>query len=398
MNQLERSEVEVEAWSFTVERVEVHVLRCPIATPVRTSFGTMHDRPAVLVSVTDSDGCTGWGEIWSNFPACGAEHRAALVSTVFAPMLTGTHVANPADVFRSLTERTAVLALQSGEPGPFAQAIAGLDLALWDLQARRAGLPLWNLLGGTSDRIPVYASGLNPVGSAQLVAQKLEKGYETFKLKIGFGIDRDVSNLKMLREIIGPTRRLMVDANQAWSLAQALEIAPLLSPFNLGWLEEPLRCDRPLSEWQVLAEKSPVPLAAGENIAGDEAFNAAIASRAFSVIQPDAAKWGGISGCLNVIRSIRAAGLTYCPHYLGAGVGLLASAHLLAATGGDGMLEIDSNPNPLRTLLHGPLDTLTHGHADLGHAPGIGVVPNLTELRARIREETASVDASRKSN
>lgn len=397
MNRPEKSEV-LETSSFTIERVEVHVLRCPIATPVRTSFGTMHDRPAVLVCVTDSDGCTGWGEIWSNFPSCGAEHRAALVSTVFAPMLTGTHVANPADVFRSLTERTAVLALQSGEPGPFAQAIAGLDLALWDLQARRAGLPLWRLLGGATDRIPVYASGLNPVGSAQLVAQKLDEGYEAFKLKVGFGIDRDIGNLQMLREIIGPSRRLMVDANQAWTLAQALEIAPLLAPFDLGWLEEPLRCDRPLSEWQALAERSPVPLAAGENIAGDDAFDAAIASRAFAVVQPDAAKWGGISGCLNVIRSTRAAGLTYCPHYLGAGVGLLASAHLLAATGADGVLEIDSNPNPLRTLLHGPLGTLIDGHARLGHAPGIGVVPNLTELRARIREETASVDAFRKSS
>lgn len=396
MKQVEKSEVEVEP--FTVERVDVHVLRCPIATPVRTSFGTMHDRPAVLVSVTDSDGCTGWGEVWSNFPACGAEHRAAVVSTVFAPMLAGSRVADPADVFRDLTERTAVLALQSGEPGPFAQAIAGLDLALWDLRARRAGLPLWNLLGGTSDNIPVYASGLNPVGSAQLVAQKLEQGYEAFKLKVGFGVDRDVNNLRMLREIIGPTRRLMVDANQAWTLAQALEIAPLLSRFNLGWLEEPLRCDRPLSEWQALAANSPIPLAGGENIAGDDAFNAAIASRAFAVIQPDAAKWGGISGCLNVIRSTQAAGLTYCPHYLGGGVGLLASAHLLAATGGDGMLEIDSNPNPLRTLLHGPLDTLTNGHVHLGHAPGIGVVPNLAELREHIREEAASVDTSRKSS
>jgi D-galactarolactone cycloisomerase len=394
MKQIETNAVEVEP--FTVERVDVHVLRCPIATPVRTSFGTMHDRPAVLVSVTDSDGCTGWGEIWSNFPACGAEHRAALVSTVFAPMLAGSRVADPADVFRDLTERTAVLALQSGEPGPFAQAIAGLDLALWDMRARRAGLPLWNLLGGTSDNIPVYASGLNPVGSAQLVAQKLEQGYEAFKLKVGFGVEHDVNNLRMLRDIIGPTRRLMVDANQAWTLPQALEIAPLLSAFNLGWLEEPLRCDRPLSEWQVLAGNSPMPLAVGENIAGDDAFNAAIASRAFAVIQPDAAKWGGISGCLNVIRSTQAAGLTYCPHYLGGGVGLLASAHLLAATGGDGMLEIDSNPNPLRTLLYGPLDTLANGHVHLGHAPGIGVAPNLAELREHIREEAARVDTSRK--
>jgi L-alanine-DL-glutamate epimerase-like enolase superfamily enzyme len=356
----------------------------------------LYDRPAVLVSVTDSDGCTGWGEIWSNFPACGAEHRAAIVSTVLAPMLTGRLVAHPADVFRDLTEGTAVLALQSAEPGPFAQAIAGIDLALWDLRARRAGLPLWKLLGGSADNIPVYASGLNPVGSAELVAEKLERGYEAFKLKVGFGVDQDVNNLKILREIIGPNRRLMVDANQAWALSEALTMAPLLAPFNLGWLEEPLRCDRPLNEWQTLAGNSPVPLAGGENIAGDDEFDAAIASRAFAVIQPDAAKWGGISGCLRVVRATQAAGLTYCPHYLGGGVGLLASAHLLAATGADGMLEIDSNPNPLRTLLHGPLDTLVNGRVSLGNAPGIGIEPNVTELRERIREAAASVDVFRK--
>ncbi|MEW9582595.1 mandelate racemase/muconate lactonizing enzyme family protein [Paraburkholderia sp. DGU8] len=390
------NEIEVEGGPLTIGRVEVHVLRCPISTPVRTSFGTMYDRPAVLVSVTDSDGCTGWGEIWSNFPACGAEHRAAIVSTVLAPMLTGRLVAHPADVFRDLTEGTAVLALQSAEPGPFAQAIAGIDLALWDLRARRAGLPLWKLLGGSADNIPVYASGLNPVGSAELVAEKLERGYEAFKLKVGFGVDQDVNNLKILREIIGPNRRLMVDANQAWALSEALTMAPLLAPFNLGWLEEPLRCDRPLNEWQTLAGNSPVPLAGGENIAGDDEFDAAIASRAFAVIQPDAAKWGGISGCLRVVRATQAAGLTYCPHYLGGGVGLLASAHLLAATGADGMLEIDSNPNPLRTLLHGPLDTLVNGRVSLGNAPGIGIEPNVTELRERIREAAASVDVFRK--
>lgn len=389
-------EIGIQARPLTVERVEVHVLRCPVAVPVRTSFGTMYDRPAVLVSLTDSDGCTGWGEIWSNFPACGAEHRAAIVSTVLAPMLTGCRVAHPADVFRDLTERTAVLALQSGEPGPFAQAIAGLDLALWDLHARRAGLPLWKLLGGASDNIPVYASGLNPVGFSALVSEKLEQGYEAFKLKVGFGVERDLSNLKMLREIIGPNRRLMVDANQAWALPQALEIVPLLKPFDLGWLEEPLRCDRPLSEWRTLADSSPVPLAGGENMAGHDEFDAAIASRALAVIQPDAAKWGGISGCLGVIRSTQVAALTYCPHYLGGGVGLLASAHLLAGTGGDGMLEIDSNPNPLRTLLHGPLDTLVNGRVSLGNAPGIGIEPNLPELHERIREAAASVDAIRK--
>jgi L-alanine-DL-glutamate epimerase-like enolase superfamily enzyme len=377
--------LDIESAPFVIAGVAVHVLRCPIATPVRTSFGMMHDRPAVFVSITDADGCTGWGEVWSNFPGCGAEHRAALVSTVFEPLLTGRSVDDPAHVYRDLTARTAVLALQSGEPGPFAQAIAGIDLALWDLRARRVGLPLWKLLGGTADDVAVYASGLNPVGADELVAAMLSQGYTAFKLKIGFGREYDVANLTKLREMIGPAHRLMADANQAWTLQRALDVAPLLASFGVGWLEEPLRCDRPATEWRALAEYSPVPLAAGENMAGADAFDAAIASRAFAVIQPAATKWGGISGCMDVIRATRAAGLTYSPHNLGGGVGLLASAHLLAAAGGDGMLEIDANPNPLRTLLCGPLDAVSNGRVRLGDAPGIGIVPDLAEVRERIR-------------
>ncbi|HWT20450.1 MAG TPA: mandelate racemase/muconate lactonizing enzyme family protein, partial [Variovorax sp.] len=97
-------------------RIEAFVFRCPIATPVRTSFGTMHDRPAVFVRVEDHDGATGWGEIWCNFPSCGAEHRAKLVHTVMAPLLTSRAFDGPAEAFDWLTQRTAVLAIQSGEP------------------------------------------------------------------------------------------------------------------------------------------------------------------------------------------------------------------------------------------------------------------------------------------
>jgi D-galactarolactone cycloisomerase len=99
------------------------------------------------------------------------------------------------------------------------------------------------------------------------------------------------------------------------------------------------------------------------------------------VVQPDVAKWGGLSGVLPVIRKVRAAGLRYCPHFLGAGIGLLHSAHLLAAVGGDGVLEVDANDNPLRTLLSGPLNEVREGEARLGEAPGIGVEPDIPALR-----------------
>lgn len=98
------------------------------------------------------------------------------------------------------------------------------------------------------------------------------------------------------------------------------------------------------------------------------------------MLQPDLAKWGGFSGCLPVARRALAAGLRFCPHYLGGGVGLIAAAHLLAAAGGRGMLEIDANPNPLRTLLMGPLASVADGMSSLSDEPGLGIVPDLQAL------------------
>ena len=115
-------------------------------------------------------------------------------------------------------------------------------------------------------------------------------------------------------------------------------------------------------------------------IMGEASFDTALASRTLGVVQPDLAKWGGLSATLPVARNIRASGALYCPHYLGGGIGLLASAHLLAAVGGDGALEIDANPNPLRTDLCQPLDEISDGSAELSAAPGLGIIPDLQAL------------------
>jgi L-alanine-DL-glutamate epimerase-like enolase superfamily enzyme len=362
-----------------LEKVDVFVFRAPIHTPVKTSFGVMHDRPAVFVRVTDTDGAVGWGEAWCNFPACGAEHRARLIETVMGPLMLGRSFTGPAEAFEFLTQGTAVLGIQSGEPGPIAQAIAGVDLALWDLCARRADQPLWRYLGGKSGAISVYASGINPDQPQDTIAACQDEGHIAFKLKIGFGKETDLANLKKIRGQFGRDVQLMVDANQAWTLAEASAMAPHLEEFGLTWLEEPLRANRPAHEWRSLAAACTTPLAAGENIIGEADFQAMLSHQSISVIQPDIAKWGGISGCWPVIQAIQASGKLYCPHYLGAGVGLLASAHLLAAAGGHGMLEIDANPNPLRSELVGPLGLLASGIANLDEAPGIGLPATLDD-------------------
>ena len=201
--------------------MEAYCYRFPLATPVITSFGRMTDRPAVFVRLEDEDGVEGWGEVWCNFPSVGAEHRARLVDEVLGPLVVGSRPGEPGDLFHRLTNLHAVLALQTGEVGPIAQAISGIDIAHWDLAARRAGEPLWRLLGGSGDAIPVYASGINPAGSGEMAARALAAGHRAFKLKVGFGAELDCANLVDIRREIGPLF-LAVDANQGWTRAQRI--------------------------------------------------------------------------------------------------------------------------------------------------------------------------------
>lgn len=367
--------------SLILAKAEALVFRVPIDQPVTTSFGVMHSRPAVVVRVEDVDGGVGWGEIWCNFPAVGAAHRARLFQSVVVPVLLERAWASPEEMFATLTGRLHVLALQTGEEGPIAQVIAGADVALWDLVGRRAGQPLWRMLGG-QPQIAVYASGLNPDGPERLAARKREEGYRAFKLKVGFGRERDLENLQALRTELGDEATLMVDANQAWHLEEAIAGAEAMASFRLSWLEEPMPVDAPPDAWARLAEASAMLLAGGENIRGTEGFAAAIAAGSLRVIQPDIGKWGGFSGCLGVGRRSLAAGRMFCPHWLGGGVGQVASMHLKAAIGGDGFVEVDANDNPLRALLGSPFPVVRDGRVVLGEAPGLGIEPDLAALAA----------------
>ena len=364
---------------FTIRSVQAFGYRYPLTTEVITSFGRMADRPAVFVRVEDTDGHVGWGEVWCNFPAPGAEHRVRLVNEVLAPALVGFKASAPSDAFERLTQGTAVLALQSGEAGPFAQAIAGIDLAIWDLHARRRNVALWKLLGGSGNRIRVYASGINPVGSEKTAEAALNRGYRALKLKIGFDPATDRANLTALRRLVGDGL-LAAAVNQGWTIAQALELAPQLESFGLAWLEEPIRADRPRQEWKQLHGKIRYPLAAGENIASHAGFAEVLGEPVLGIVQPDIAKWGGLSACTGIARDILKSGKMFCPHYLGAGIGLLASAHLLAGVGGDGLLEVDSNENPLRDRFCGPVLDVRDGMIALGDEPGLGITPDLASI------------------
>lgn len=367
--------------TLRLARLEAYAFRVPITNPIKVAFGTFRDRPMVLVRAVEQDGAEGWGEVWCNWPAVTAEHRARLSADI-GERLVGRAFQGPAEAFAQLTREMEVLALQTGEPGPIAAAIAGIDIALWDLAARRDGVPLHRYLGGDAGKtdVPVYVTGINPDAPEQFARARQAEGHRAFKLKVGFEMGRDLANLHAMREALGPDAVITCDANQAWSLEQARGFVREARGLNLQWLEEPMRVDAPDADWLALARASTIPLAGGENLQARE-FDDAIALGALQVIQPDVTKWGGITGNLRVARAAVAAGKRYCPHYFSGGLALLSSLHVLAAAGGTGLLEFDAHPNPNRESIVGDLLPLRDGRVPIPTAPGLGVEPDLKALQ-----------------
>lgn len=357
-----------------VDRIEAFVFRVPLERVVATSFGVMRDRPAVFLRLTDADGAFGWGEVFANWPAAGAEHRARLMMEDLADLLLGVSVESPSELFHWLERRTRIRAIQCGEWGPFRQVIAGFDIAAHDLVARRAGVPVSRYLRADAPgEVAAYASGIHVNAGRESILTARETGHRAFKLKIGFDAGRDLERLSAAASMLRDSERLFTDANQAWTVTEALTFLAAARDLRLGWLEEPIPADAPPPDWGRLAGAGPIPIAAGENIAGFAEFETTIRGDYLSVLQPDIAKWGGFTGCLKVARQAIEAGLTYCPHFLGGGIGLVASAHLLAAAGGEGLLEVDVNPNPLRDAFDAVADRVTEGRFRIPEGPGLGI-------------------------
>ena len=379
---------------FRLQSLTPRLYRVPLDQPVVTSFGAMRARWVLWVCVEDVDGLTGWGEVWCNFPDSGAQHRCRLLQEVFAPLLPSLQGDHPVALSAEVASRIRILRLQSAEYGPLDQCAAGLDTAIWDLQAQRLGQPLHRVLRAElidqikpdvsqAPRIRVYASGINPKGAGKTMRQAAQEGHRAFKVKLGFGYDQDLRTLQEAREIDGGAW-LAADANQAWNRDEAIALMPHLAPFDLAWLEEPIAADATSDDWQALAAQAPMPLAAGENINHLSAFKVALQRWGLGVMQPDLAKWGGFTGCLEVVRQCRALDVLYCPHFLGGGIGLLSSAHLLAASDQAGLLEMDVNPNPLRTeILAGAL-VPKEGWVTLDDSPGLGQAHNMSAIKSWI--------------
>ena len=253
--------------AFEIARLDVYALEAKIETPVTTSFGSIPARVSALLRIEDTDGHAGWGEIWGNFPSITCAYRAALACKVLPEPLLGAAVETPGAFCIQLANKLRVLAVQAAEPGPISAVLAATNQALWDLAARRQALPLRRALNeDAGETVPVYASGLNPTDSVEVAVRAREAGYRAFKLKIGFGDDVDRRNLHGLRLTMKEGEQLFVDANQRWSLGEALGQITMLEAMDVDWWEEPMLAEAPASDWRVLRDSTLLPLAGGENL------------------------------------------------------------------------------------------------------------------------------------
>ncbi|RJL24701.1 mandelate racemase/muconate lactonizing enzyme family protein [Bailinhaonella thermotolerans] len=275
----------------------------------------------IVCEVALDDGRTGTGFSWT--PGIGARAVLALLEHDVREALIGLEP-HPEVVWDRLWEHLH----EAGGGGITAMALAGVDLALWDL--RCGDRPLPDVLGRRRDSAPVYGSGVNLHYSLEeLVAQAgrwKAAGYAGVKIKVGRpAVAEDAERVAAVREVIGPDTLLMVDANQRWDLHRARRAIEALAPYGLHWVEEPLRADD-LAGLADLRRSVGVPIAAGENVRTVYGFRDLLTAGACDVVQPNVVRVGGITPFLRVAELARVFGVPVHPHLLPDVSGRLALA------------------------------------------------------------------------
>ncbi|WP_462410610.1 mandelate racemase/muconate lactonizing enzyme family protein [Neobacillus sp. Marseille-QA0830] len=355
-----------------IVNVEPIVIDLPLDRPVQTSFGEMTRRTNVLVRIEANTGEFGIGEIWNNFPSWGAHEKVSTLIHGVRPLLLGEDPREIGKINHKLFKKLTTLCLQWGAVGPMHHSISGVDIALWDLIGKHYGLPIHKLLGGKiHEEVEVYASGLGPTLSDELVLKHQEMGITSFKLKVGKDTALDLQNLKRLRDLIGPVGKLMIDANQAWNRQSAIQNLLQFTPFDLTWIEEPIPCDD-IEGLRYIREATSIPVAAGENIYGRKQARKALELEAVDIIQPDLSKNGGISESKIIAEMAGSFDRPYAPHYLGGAVCFAASLHFFASVPGGLILEMDANPNPFREQLFTNPFIVKDGKVKIPEQPGLG--------------------------
>lgn len=356
-----------------IAAVRVRILRAPVAEPIRMSFGVLDARRMALIEIESHGGLVGYGESWINYPPWAAAERVATIRHGVAPLLVDRDLVGVRALVTEAGRRLLPMGVQWGAPGPIYQALSGVEIALYDLFGKVHGLAVAELLGGrVRTEVPVYASGLSPDTAARLARACGDAGFSAVKCRVGFGLDKDTSAVDTVREVLGADARIFVDANQAWSLREAVEAVRELARHGVAWFEEPIAGNR-LDDLEALYGRTGACIALGENTYGLDTFATLVRSPAIGVLQPDVSKVGGI-GELDLICSLADSRRTaVLPHWYGGPVALAATVQVAAAAPAAELVEFDIRENPLRdTLLADPVRP-TAGALPVPKGPGLGI-------------------------
>ncbi len=295
----------------TVTSARTHLLKVPRPTPVRSSYATYDSLGVVAVELTTDDGLVGQG--WTNVIGGGAESIASFLAGELAPLVEGE---NPAHV-RALWQRMFQHSLSRGRKGIAMYALSAVDIALWDLVAQTAGLPLHHVLGAYREAVPVYGDGcwlsysIDELEDA--ARQYTDQQFWGVKIKVGTDIPDAVRRVAAVRSVVGSEARLMVDANQCYDLIAARRFADAVADLDLTWLEEPLMADL-IHDYARLSAEVKVPVAAGENEYSRFGFRELIEHQAVDILQPDVHRVGGITEFMRVAALAEAWNIPVAPH------------------------------------------------------------------------------------
>lgn len=337
-----------------------------------------------FVKVISEDGLYGFGECWvREVPQATAE----IVRRLLKNIVVGK---SPFDTEVLWEEMFASLKNRGHTRGYFIEALAGIDIALWDLKGKILQQPVYNLLGGRfREGLKAYASSI-VFGKSEEMAKRarewVDEGHDQIKVKVGMGVERDIENLKAIRAEVGKDVELMADANSAYNFSSALKLARFLERIEVRWFEEPLPA-YDLKGYIALKKKVDVPIACGESLFTVYDFRDYIENGAVDIIQPDIARAGGITECLRIVSFARTYNIQYSPHVGLSGAGCRAATlHLSASISPETFLtyevyDIKESPNPFsNSICNRPVEIFSKGYVKVPEGIGLGLDVNEKKL------------------
>ena len=315
-----------------ITSIKSHVLRYELDKELGYSQQYYKHRTAHLVEVETDEGITGWGECFG--PGNIALANKYIVEKVIQPLIKGDDPLKKEYIWHKVYN----LLRDSGQKGMPIQALSGIDIALWDILAKKSNLPLYQLLGGkTNDKIPVYGYGMmlqkKPVEELcelfkNEASQIKEKNFKAMKMKIGMGPKEDLKLVSAVRDTIGSEFKLMVDANHAYNKNDALYVGKGLDEMNIYWFEEPV-APEDYDSYKELKEKLKTNIAGGEAEFTKYGWNQLIKNNCIDIAQPEVCGLGGITEYLKVSALAQSNFIPIVNHVWGSALSVAVNLHLL---------------------------------------------------------------------